>query len=84
LDTALRELEAVAQRLSIPIRYERGEMRGGLCRLHGRLQIIVNTDLSEEDKADVLAESLAQTDLDTVYLPPRLRYDLEQRRNARA
>jgi len=78
---SLRELEAVVARLSIPIRYEKGEMRGGLCRLKGHLQIIINADLSDEEKADVLAESLAQTDLDAVYVPPRVRELLEQSRN---
>jgi hypothetical protein len=80
---ALRELEAVAGRLSIPIRYERGEMRGGLCRLCGRWQIIINEDLADEEKTDVLAESLAQTDLEGVFVPPRVRQRLEQARNPR-
>jgi len=77
----LLELEAVAARLSIPVRYEKGEMRGGLCRLHGRLQIIINDDLTDEEKTDILVEGLAQTDLDTVYVPPRVRHLLEQARS---
>lgn len=81
--SALRELEAVAARLSIPIRYEKGEMRGGLCRLHGCLQIIINETLADDEKVDVLAESLAQTDLDAVYVPPRVRQILEQARDQR-
>jgi len=80
LSSPLRELQAVAARLSIPVRYEPGEMRGGLCRLHDRWQIIINDDLTEEEKADVLAESLAQMDVDTVYVPPRVREMLERAR----
>jgi len=77
----LRDLEGVAARLSIPVRYEKGDMRGGLCRLKEALQIIINADLSDEEKTDVLAESLAQTNLDAVYVPPRVRELLEQSRN---
>ena len=75
---SLGELEAVAARLSIPVRYERGEMRGGLCRIGGRWQIIINADLEDEEKREILMESLARTDLGSVYVPPRLRREIEQ------
>jgi hypothetical protein len=80
----LRDLEAVAARLSIPIRYEKGDMRGGLCRLHGQWQIIMNADLPDDEKADLLADSLATIDLESVYVPPRVRAMLEERRSDRA
>ncbi|KPL05640.1 hypothetical protein AMJ85_11485 [candidate division BRC1 bacterium SM23_51] len=80
---ALRELEAVAARLSIPVRYERGEMHGGLCRVRGQWQVIINADLADEEKAEILAESLAQTDLESVYVPPRVRRLLDEVRNQR-
>ena len=80
LVASLRELETVAARLSIPVRYENGEMRGGLCRLQHSWQIIINADLSDEEKAEILAQSLAQTDFDTVYVPPRVRQLLENAR----
>lgn len=73
----LRELEAVAARLSIPVRYEKGDMRGGLCRLRGCTQIIINADLPVDEKADLLAESLAQANLGDVYLTPRARRLIE-------
>ncbi len=75
---ALSDLEEIAAKLAIPIRYEKGEMRGGLCRLRDRWQIIINAELADEEKADVLAESLAQMDLDAVFIPPRIRQALEQ------
>ena len=75
---ALGELETVAARLSLPVRYVKGEMRGGLCRLRNQWQIIINADLADDEKAEVLAESLAQTELDNVYVSPRVRQLLEQ------
>ncbi|MCX8037062.1 MAG: hypothetical protein N3D11_08475 [Candidatus Sumerlaeia bacterium] len=75
---ALSDLEGIAAKLAIPIRYEKGEMRGGLCRLRDRWQIIINAELNDEEKADVLAESLAQMNLDAVFIPPRIRQMLEQ------
>lgn len=77
---SLRELEAVAARLSIPVRYEKGEMQGGLCRLKHSWQIIINGDLADEEKAEILAHSLAQTNFDAVYVPPRVRQLLENAR----
>ena len=76
----LRQLEEVARRLAIPVRYEPGDMRGGLCRLGRQWQIIVNADLDAEEKAEVLAESLAQAPFDTVFVPPRIRDVLERLR----
>jgi hypothetical protein len=76
--TELRELEEVAARLAIPVRYEQGQMRGGLCRLGAAWQIIINADLAPEDKAELLAESLARTDFDRIYVAPRVRQILER------
>lgn len=58
-------------------------MRGGLCRIGSSWQIIVNADLAEDEKAEVLAESLAELDLDDVYIAPRLRKRLEQMRDSK-
>ena len=74
----LSELESVAVRLSIAVRYEKGEMRGGLCRVRDCLQVIINADLPDEEKADLLAESLAQANLRDIYITPRIRQLIEQ------
>jgi hypothetical protein len=80
----LRQMEDLAEKLSIPVRYESGEMRGGLCRVGSNWQVILNRDLPLEEKVDLLAESLAQFDLDEVYVPPRLRRLLDEIRNQHA
>lgn len=80
VDATVRELEAVAARLAIPVRYEKGDLRGGLCKLHGQWQIILNADLTDEEKSEILAESLAPMNLDSVYVPPRIRQLLEEDR----
>jgi hypothetical protein len=80
----LHDLENVAEGLAIPVHYEPGEMRGGLCRVRGERQIIINADLPADEKVDLLAESLAAVDLDAVYMAPRVRAFLERIRDERA
>lgn len=83
-EPTLRELEEVAARLSIPVEYQSGEMRGGLCRIGRSWRIIINRDLSLQEKIEILAESLAQVNLDSVYVAPRVRRYIGRMRNERS
>lgn len=77
-----KALEELAQRLDIEVRYEtvqgeEGLVSGGLCRLHGRLLLILNPTAPLRDKTDVLARAVKRFDLNRVYLVPALRDFLE-------
>ncbi|MBI5582630.1 MAG: hypothetical protein HY892_02290 [Deltaproteobacteria bacterium] len=78
----LDQLEALAQRLGISVRYEMlsGEEAsgaGGLCRVKGRPVVIIHTQAATHVKIRILIESLKQFPLDDFYLKPALRELLE-------
>jgi hypothetical protein len=84
----LTELEKLALRLGVPVRFETfsipGDLRvtgkGGLCRLRGKPIIVVDAALPLLDKIGVLSEALATFDLEAIYLPPVLRARIDSNR----
>jgi len=74
----LQELEALAERLSVAVRYEELDGRGGLCRYGGKWHLILNRSLSDEDRVQALAQELVRFPLDDVFVLPRIRAILEQ------
>jgi hypothetical protein len=80
---ALSQLEGLADKLGIQIRYEKiveEELTstGGLCRLKGECFIIVNSKATTKDKIRALAKALKNFDLNDVYIRPALRELLER------
>jgi hypothetical protein len=82
----LAELEALAFRLRIEVRVERFDRdlvehnRGGLCRVQGKALVLIEQSLPIADRIAVLAGSLAQFDLEGVYVPPLVRARIEAAR----
>ena len=81
-------LEQLAEALGIPVRYAElatDELpgRGGLCVLHGERRIIIERSLGDRDKAGLLAQGLAQFDLEGVFLLPAVRQAIEAAREER-
>ena len=69
----LEELEKVATRFAITVRYEDGDFIGGLCRLKNENIIIINKKLTTEKRISLLAKELSTLDLDTIYILPKIR-----------
>jgi hypothetical protein len=80
--TLLGELEALALRLEVNIRYESFEedpfSPGGICRIRGKPVIILNNAASSGEKCQTLAKALRRFDLNGLYLKPALRELLEE------
>ena len=76
-DAALSQLEGLADKLGIPIRYEiiQGELTGlgGLCRIEGQYILIIHSKATVKDKIEILSEALRRFDLSDIYLKPVLR-----------
>jgi len=76
-DTALNQLEGLAEKLGIPIRYEiiHDELTGlgGLCRIEGQHILIIHSKATVKDKIEIIAEALRRFDLSDIYLKPVLR-----------
>jgi hypothetical protein len=80
--TLLNQLEELAQRLTIEIRYvtiRHGDFlaTGGFCRIKDKHIIVVNKKSTIQDKIQTLARAIKRFDLSKVYLRPALREFLE-------
>lgn len=77
-ETIIKQLEELAERLGIKVRYEQikkegGFFPGGLCRVKGENLLILNSKAAPEDKIETLARALASFDLTQIYIRPALR-----------
>lgn len=78
----LSELEILARRLGMTIRYEAIKIDGGLhpggyCRVRGQEMILISRKATVQDKIAVLVEALRRRDLQDLYLLPILRKAIE-------
>ena len=76
-NTILKELEEVAEKLGIKIRYEKTKARGGLCKKDEQFMIIIDKASNPHYKITVLSEALKGFDLDGIYISPKIRELLE-------
>lgn len=77
------ELENALIRLGWKIRQEKGNFRGGPCRISGERMVIINRRLNAEDRIEIFSQALADAELDTLYLLPEVRDFLEARDESR-
>ncbi len=76
-DQILKELEELADKCSITLRYEKGDFDGGYCILKDERIIVVNKRLVVQKRASVLAQALAEVGVEEVYLKPVVRQFIE-------
>jgi len=73
----LRELERLAGRLGLEVRFEafdpKASRRGGLCRLRGEPLVLVDAHAPTVEQVAVLCDALARLDIEILYVPPLLR-----------
>ena len=83
--TILDQLEELAERLGVRIRYEAIKQDedsinvvGGLCLLRGEYVVIINSKATMQDRIKTLATALKHFELDQIYLRPVLRELLDK------
>ena len=81
-DFILAQLEELAGRLKITIRYENVNVEessstGGLCRLKGEYVLIIHSQTTGKEKIRLLTEALSQFPLGDIYVKPVIRQLLE-------
>jgi len=80
--TVLNLLEELADRLGIPIRYEKIEDEltglGGLCRIDGKFILIISSKTTAKEKIRIMTETFRRFDLGDIYVRPALRELLEE------
>ena len=74
----LAEMEDLAQKLNIKLRYEVTKAKGGLCTLDGEKIFILDRKSSKEYKLLMLARTLKEFDLSNMYISPKLREFLDE------
>lgn len=81
-NATLSQLEELAQRLGITVRYEAlksdgGLHPGGFCRVHGKDVVIINKKATGLEKIHILTDALKRYDLSQIYVLPSLREILD-------
>jgi hypothetical protein len=84
-NTIIDQLEELAERFGVKIRYEAIKededsihVVGGLCLLRGEYVVIINRNATTKDRIETLATALRHFDLDQIYLLPALREILDR------
>jgi hypothetical protein len=80
----LQHLEDVAERLHVKVCYEnlkksKVTLKSGLCRVRNENRIIVDSAITLSEKIDIFVESLAEFNLEEIYIPPAIRKLLERK-----
>jgi len=73
----INELEDLASKSGIAIRYEKGDFEGGFCVLKAERLIMVNKKLAPGKRASIVAQGLAEIGIDELYLKPAVREFIE-------
>lgn len=77
-ETLVNKLAEAARQLGQTVRFERGRFRGGRCMVAGEEVIMLNKSHAPEVQLAVLAESLRDLPVDTIYMKPAVRAGLEE------
>jgi hypothetical protein len=79
------QLEELAERFSIQIRYEPikqdedlVKLVGGLCLLRGEYVLIIDSKATTQDRIRTLAEAVKHFDIDGIYIRPVVRELLDK------
>ena len=72
-----KELEELAEKSHIGLRYEKGDFDGGFCVLKAERIIVINKRLALQKRVSVLAQALAEVGIEEVYLKPAVREFIE-------
>ncbi|RKZ28719.1 hypothetical protein DRQ29_01450 [bacterium] len=74
----IAELERLAEKLGIIIRYERmGTLSGGLCRIGDKNYLFINKSLTPKSKIELIASEISSLDWDSHFVRPEVRRILE-------
>jgi hypothetical protein len=78
----LNQLEELAQRVGITVRYEPLKIEGfihtgGFCRIKGKDFVIINKKAAGRERMHILIDSLKRYDLSQIYILPSLREILD-------
>ena len=83
-DKILEELEILAEKLGLTVRYERGDFQGDLCFIDDDGVIIIQKKAIIEKKIAVLSRGMSRVEPRNVYVLPEIRKLLESKEKENA
>ena len=66
-------LYETASAAGIEVIEDRINRKGGVCRVEGRVHVIFDEHAPYREKNRLILDAIGKTDLDTTYLPPKVR-----------
>jgi hypothetical protein len=66
-------LYETASSAGIEVIEDRINRKGGVCRVEGRVHVIFDEHAPYREKNRLILDAIGKTDLDTAYLPPKVR-----------
>jgi hypothetical protein len=80
-------LENAAQQIGVKVHYDTLVASGptgggGLCKVKGEWRVIIDKKTAPSERASILVDALATLDTEGIFLPPKVREMLAQRRAA--
>lgn len=78
IDKIVDALKQAAHQLGMRVRVDNGSFRGGRCRVGDENVIVLNRRHTPEAHLAILAESLRDQPVDTIFLRPAVRDALEE------
>jgi hypothetical protein len=57
-------------------------LQSGFCKLHGKDLVIFDKQLPVEERIEILLQAVGNFDLDSIYISPWIREELDQRNNS--
>jgi hypothetical protein len=78
-------LETAAQQLGVKVHYDNLTAAGpagggGLCKVKGEWRVIIDKKTAPSERASILVDALATMDTEGIFLPPKVREMIGQRR----
>jgi len=80
-------LETAAQQLGVKVHYDTMVASGptgggGLCKVKGEWRVIIDKKTAPSERASILVDALATMDTEAIFLPPKVREMIAQRKAA--
>jgi hypothetical protein len=71
-------LYETAASAGIEVIEDRINRKGGVCRVEGRVHVIFDEHAPYREKNRLILDAIGKTDLDTTYMPPKVRLMLDR------
>lgn len=73
----VKALEEAVRQFGVEVRWEKGRFQGGRCMVNGEALVMLNKHHPPEAHLAILAESLRDLDIDSIFLRPAVREAVE-------